>query len=126
MVLPLLERLVRVLRARRPQRSEERAVGPPQHPAASIPSPVLIPPALPPRYPAAERLSTGERVRVRRMSQQATAAEPMRGVNLSSRARHAFSLSKSADLRGAMMLLAILGPCKALDGEPGSVPGRQT
>ena len=116
-VLPLLERLVRVLRARRPQRPEEPAVSPPHQPPAGIRSPVLMPPTLPPpRHRAAERLSAGERIRVSRMRQQAAAAVPMGGGNPPSRARHVFALGNAADLRRAMMLVAILGPCKALEG----------
>jgi hypothetical protein len=124
-VLPLLERLARVLRARASQRPDEPAVGPPHQPPASIPSPVLTPPELPPRHPAVERLSAGERVLLGRMSQPATPAVLVRAGNLPSRVRHVFSLSQSADLRRAMMLVVILGPCKALEDGASSVPGRE-
>lgn len=124
-VLPLLERLVRVLRARAQPRTEKPAVSPPHRErTASIPSPVSMPPVLPPRHPAAERLSAGERVRARRRSEQATAVLPAGGGSVGSRARHVLSHTKPADLRRAMMLVAILGPCKALEGETGSVSGR--
>jgi hypothetical protein len=122
-VLPLLERLVRVLRARTSQPAEKPTVRPPLPRPAGIPPSAATPPALPPPHPAAEQRSAGERIGESRIRQHVGAAVPMGLANRPSHPRHTGSL-KSADLRRAMMLIAILGKCKALEGETGSVATR--
>ncbi|MBP7778853.1 MAG: hypothetical protein KA371_17185 [Acidobacteria bacterium] len=141
-VFPLLERLSRYLRARAAQiPAAPVGASPRQHPPAlprlpkpereadapgatgsavspvSAPPPVLAPPALPPRHPAAERLTAAERLRAGRVIQAGQAArEPGRGA--SARAPYAVALrSGRADLRRAVVLMAVLGPCKALEAE---------
>ena len=122
-VIPLLERLVRALRARA-QRAEELAPKPPQTPPPVIPLPAVTPPPLTERHPAAERLSSADHVRARKIRQD-PATRPMRDGSLPSRGRRVIPLAKPADLRRAIMLMAILGPCKALEGETGGMSRRQ-
>jgi len=109
LVFPLLERLTRHLR--------ERAARAPADPAAGVPAPVLVPPP-PLRHPAGERLSAGERVRVARMI-QAEAVTPSSAARPRQRVRHGLALHEGrSDLRRAVVLMTVLGPCKALENEP--------
>ena len=116
-VLPLLEWLVRALRERTPQGQDAPPASLP-HPepvpvAAPLPAAVLPPP--PPRHPQTERVSAGERVRASRAVQQAAAA-PMHPRKVTPARRHPLSLSNRAELRRAVVLMTILGPCKAVEG----------
>jgi len=88
-------------------------------PPVQLPPPEFVPPALPPRHRAPERLTASERVRAGRTIQAEQAAlAPARGR--SSRARHAVVLRGGrADLRRAVVLMTVLGPCKALETEAG-------
>lgn len=115
-VLSLLQWFARVLRTGRPERSDRPAVSPPHRQRASVPTPAVPQPALPARHPPAERLGAGERIRVSRLGQPGAPAVPMGEGDRPSRARRVFALGNAADLRRAMMLVAILGPCKALVG----------
>jgi hypothetical protein len=112
LVLPLLERLVRALRERTGQTQQALPAGLP-HPEpapAAAPLPAPVPPPPRPRHPQAER------VRASRVIQQAAAA-PMRARQATPARRHPLSLSNRAELRRAVVLMAILGPCKAVEGE---------
>ena len=142
LLFPLLERLIRHLRERAAQAPSDPAAGaPPQRPLptrplpavaadesttsgqtghpAGAPAPVLLPPPLPPRHPAVERLSAGERVRAPRMI-QSEAVTPSSVARTRPRARPGLLLHHGgADLRRAVVLMTVLGPCKALENEPG-------
>ena len=142
LVFPLLERLIRFLRARAGQRSAEPGPvsqerrAPARRPTApearadrdevpadavrratvppSVPAPVL----LPPRHPAVERLRAADRVAAGRTA-PASEAAPVLVRRASSAARRELLLhGGKADLRRAVVLTTILGPCKALESEP--------
>ena len=114
-VLPLLERLVRFLRARTPQRRETAtADAPPPAAASAVLAPASAPPPL---HPPAERVSAAERVH---RSRETRAAAVTRGINQPSLPRK-FALRNRAEARRAMLLVAILGPCKGLEREGGSL-----
>jgi hypothetical protein len=136
LVVPLLERLIRFLRARAgeasaepvPGTQERRAplprptapevlaapTGIPAEPGRQAPPPIPGP-VLPPRHPATERVSASDRVRAGRMSPAPAAALP-RGRRASTAARRELLLRGGKDdLRRAVVLMTILGPCKALE-----------
>ena len=101
------------------ERAAERAgaTGLAVPPAA--PPPVVAPPALPPRHRAAARLTAGERVLAGRTMQAEQAAREL-GRAVSSGPRHAVLPRRApADLRRAVVLMTILGPCQALENEAG-------
>jgi hypothetical protein len=126
MALTLADWLVRVLRARTPSQAEEPTVSPAPREPAGMPDPAWTPPPVPPRHPTTERLSSGERVRVRRKNGQTTAAAPLHGDSPSSQRRYVWLLGQRVDLRRAMTLMVILGPCKGLEGDTGfAQDGRQ-
>jgi len=82
-------------------------------------APVFVPPPLPPRHPAVDRLSAGERVRAARII-QSEAVTPSLVARTRPRARPRLSLHDGrADLRRAVVLMTVLGPCQALANEPG-------
>jgi hypothetical protein len=116
--LALVERLVRALRVRTPTPAEAAAARPTHQEPAGTPSPVSTPPLVPgPRYPTPGRLGAGERIRAQRTVQRAVVATPMRRDSLPPPVRGAGLPSTRLELRRAMMLLAILGPCKGLAGD---------
>jgi hypothetical protein len=140
-LFPLLERLIRHLQGRAAQAPADPAAAPqppgptrrppPGVPAeastasgqsgrpAGAPAPVLVPPPLPARHPAVVRLSAGERVRAARMN-QAEPVMPSSVARTRARARPRLSLHDGrADLRRAVVLMTVLGPCQALENEPG-------
>jgi len=140
LLFPLLERLSRHLRERAAQGPDDPAAAtPPQRPVrtrrpgpgadesaapgqtdlpSTVPA-VLIPPPLPPRHPAAERLSASDRVRAARLLQTDVVAPPST-PRTRPRARMGMTrLGGRADWRRAVVLTAVLGPCKALENEPG-------
>lgn len=134
-VIPLLERLIRLLRARTRGSPEDQSntpvpQRPPRPPApeeagdadgesgyADLPVDIELPapappPLAPPRAPA-ERLTSGERARARRLSQAGPAApvgHPPQRVHGTALRR----MSAVGDLRRAIVLMTILGPCRAL------------
>jgi hypothetical protein len=140
LVFPLLERLIRFLRARAGQASAEPVPATQERPAPvrrptapevlaepaqmpgeamrpiPVPPPVPPPVPLPPRHPAAERLRAADRVRAGRTSPASEAALPR--VRRASTRRDLLLRGGTADLRRAVMLMTILGPCKALESGP--------
>jgi hypothetical protein len=117
-VLPLLERLVRALRERTAQGQDAPLASLPHSEpapaAASLPATVPQQPA--PRHLPAERVSASERVRASRVIQQAAVA-PVHARPATRPRRHPLLLSNRAELRRAVVLMTILGPCKAVEGE---------
>jgi hypothetical protein len=141
LVVPLLERLIRFLRARAGEASAEPVPDAQERPAPvrrptapdalgeqterpgeamrpKPPPPVPAPVLLPPRHPAAERLRASDRVRAGRMTPASDAARP-RVQRDSTAGRRELLRGGTADLRRAVMLMTILGPCKALESGPG-------
>lgn len=147
LVFPLVERLNRHLREQAAQAEGDPADAPPRArvPArprppreerdadasgasgaaglpATVPLPVLAqpaPPPLPARHPTFERLTAAERARAARLSQAGEDQPPLVG-KAPPRTRRAGSLRAARiDLRRAVVLMTILGPCKALEGESG-------
>ena len=144
-VIPLLERLVRVLRAR----SSGAQVQHPSNPAPTSPppspsrrplpaaaagtssqmeraadrvQPTPPPPLLAPRHPAPERLTSRDRARARRENPFGPVAPVSVGRSAQQRPR-GFALGRisgAADLRRGIVLMAILGPCRALRSEDAS------
>jgi hypothetical protein len=140
-VIPLLERVVRILRSRNLPRPADRAhvPAPPRPAVPRPPVPQLAPdafgasapanlprnitpptPASPPplqeRKPAAERrFTSSDRARVLREG-LGRPTVPVLAARASHVDRHSLSRRNvSADLRRAVVLMAILGRCKALD-----------
>lgn len=142
LLFPLLERLTRHLRERAAQAQADPAAATPRRPPvptrrplpdgaadegtaagqtgqpASVPPVVVVAPPLPPRHPAAERLIASERVRAARLTKADVGAPPS-ALRTSPRPRVGLSLlGGRADLRRAVALMTVLGPCKALENEP--------
>ncbi len=94
------------------------APGPTVRPVTA-PPPVPGQPALPSRYRAPARLTASDRVRAART----VPAEPAaleRARSTPARTRHAGLLRGGrANLRRAVVLMTVLGPCKALENEAG-------
>jgi hypothetical protein len=139
-LIPLLARLVRAVRARsRPHPADlpqaptpaptlprppmpERAPSalgasePAELPGNITPPTPASPPLLAERHPATERLTSRERARAHRVSQQAQVAPQLAG--------HVPRLRRSRrsmiGLRHSIVMMAILGRCKALDHDSGS------
>jgi len=143
-VIPLLERLVRALRARSNGAQEQHPshpVPPPPPPSLSRPrpagaagtssqmksasdrvQPALAPPLLAPRHPAPERLTSRDRARARRENPLGPVAPVSVGRSAQQRPR-GFALGRisgAADLRLGIVLMTILGPCRALRSEDAS------
>lgn len=143
LLLPLLERLIRHLRERaaparadtegvprhrparpRPPKSgvpaeESAASAQPDRPAGT-PTPVVVPAVtIAVRHPAVERLSASDRVRAARLRQADVVALPStaRPRPLAGKAMTRFG--DRADLRRAVVLMTVLGPCKALENDRG-------
>lgn len=142
LVFPLIQRLIRFLRVRAGQATAEPVPGTPgpspprrrptapearaeptaapreaARPAtAPPPSPVLVPPL--PRHQAAQRVSAADRVRAGRKSPASEAAPPRVRRDRGGARRELLLRGGKADLRRAVLLMTILGPCKALDGGP--------
>ena len=87
---------------------------------ASVPGPVVVPP-LPVslRHPAVERLSASDRVRAARLLQTDVVALPSTARTRPLARKAMTRLGDRADLRRAVVLMTVLGPCKALENEPG-------
>jgi hypothetical protein len=152
LVIPLLERLVRGMRTRsRPHPADLAPVPAPSRlplPRPAVPerapdafgasdptertaniapsTPTSLPP-LPERHPAAKRFTSRERARASRGSQELPVT-PVFGRPAPHTRRRGTSLRGiSAELRRSIVLMSILGPCKALDhdGGHGSRPTSQ-
>jgi hypothetical protein len=115
--LTLGDWLVRVLRARTRRQLEEPAASAPHREPAGVPHPALTPPPVPERHPRTERLGAGQPVPTRQRPLRATPAVPRHGDSLLSRRGHVSLLRHPDDLRRAMTLIAVLGPCKGLEGD---------
>lgn len=150
LAIPLLERLIRAMRARMNDAPAERArtvaeptvsrSRPPRSPHDASGTAVegrrteLSPPAspLPAALPQAVRDAAAERVRasqrepgVRRESKHATAAS-LRTGHSARPMRRGTSLRRviaGGDLRRAIVLIAVLGPCRALEPKDASQVG---
>jgi hypothetical protein len=138
-VLPLVDRLVRVLRARSSQ-SRTRLASLPVAARPESPSP---PPTLeraeaalnasvetepapkmrhrpgltqpPPQRPGPEPLKSGQRPPVRReFARQPLSARVEHRLRSARRARVSQQISTVRDLRGAIVTMVILGPCRAV------------
>ncbi len=144
-VIPLLERLVGVLRARSKGAQEQHSSNPVPPPPPPSPSrrplpavaagtsspmksvsdrvqPAPPPPLLAPKHPAPERLTSRDRARARRENPLGPVAPVSIGRSAQQRPR-GFALgriSEAADLRRGIVLMAILGPCRALRSEDAS------
>ena len=143
-VIPLLERLVRVLRSRNLPRPADLAHVPPPPPPTpprppvpeiapdafgasepaevhghTVPPTPASPPPLAARSPAAERFSSRERTRARRGSEALPAAPVFVAPAPQSRRHGTSRLGITAELRRSIVLMSILGPCKALDHDGG-------
>ena len=143
-VIPLLERLVRVLRSRNLPRPADLAhlpapprPAPPRPPVPEIapdalgasesaellghtaPPTPASPPLLAARSPATERFTSRERTRARRGSEALPAAPVFVAPAPQSRRHSTSRLGITADLRRSIVMMSILGPCKALDHDGG-------
>ena len=139
-VIPLLERLIRVLQARSlprpadvaqvpvpsrpalPRPVPERApsvFGPPER--AELPGDIALPtlsspPPLVARHPTAERLTSRQRAHAHQISPEAQVApELVRRAPPPRRRRQTVKV----DLRHSILMMTILGPCKARDYDRG-------
>ena len=144
-VIPLLERLVRVLRERICQSPADPAPvpaprRPPPMPRPTVPEnapdpigesgwtarpvdiavpPPPVPRSLEPRHRAAERLTSRERARAHRGRRDLPAA-PVVIARTPDVGRRMTSLRGiRLNLRQSIALMAVLGPCKALDNDIG-------
>lgn len=138
LVFPLLARLARFLRGRAEAATADPAAAAPRRPPppvevsvadamtpgagqtrvpARMPPPVVMP-ASAPRHPAVDRPSASQRIRASRLIQGDAA--PAVAIVARPRTRSsALRISGSADLQRAVVLMAILGPCKAVENQPG-------
>lgn len=130
-LLPLIQRLLRAAAERAAQGEPQQPAGPPprgRRPATSrpaLPSQVVSPPALilPPAAPA---MSAAPSIAVpSRAASRSTleAVIPMSTARRSVRQRGTMGRFLSPHtLRGAFVLMTILGPCRALAGDDGGEP----
>ncbi len=145
-VIPLLERLIRVLRAGTREAPADLARVPAPQRSASMSRPLPLPeeplnafeqpevadlrikialptpaplPAPAQRHPEAERITSSARARARRWSHDLPAAPALVGPAADGRGYDTSLSGISAELRRAIVLMTILGPCKALDDEGG-------
>jgi hypothetical protein len=119
-VLPLIQQLLRVAKEReqgqrKPPSGQPPAASRPTRPMAQAPSQIALPPApvVPP--PLATLADTAMKARRRtapRSTSEAVIAVP--AARRSARRRILTGLRSPRDLQGAMVLMTILGPCRAL------------
>ena len=119
--LPLLERLIRALRAR-PAGSVDR-------PPAPAPESVSRPSPLPPAPTQVISHGAPEQLRVleRKPRPQAAKHPPVTSLQTGQRAERPTALRRviaGGDLRTAIVVMAVLGPCRALEPEDASPSSR--
>lgn len=83
--------------------------------AMTVESRAYVPVPLAERHPAAERLTSRERAGADRVGHEARLAPQLPSVSKGRRWRRRVKV----DLRYSMVMITILGPCKALDLGPG-------
>jgi hypothetical protein len=144
--LPLLERLIRATRTRRSESSAERAGNSAERDASrsglpgsthdasgtasegrqtELPLPAPLPPALPQAFahavPEPLRATEGP-LHVRKESRRGPAIRPRTGVHSESSPVALRQVMVDGELRRAIVLIAILGPCRALEPKDASQP----
>ena len=117
LALPLLDRLVRALRARLIAAVEQatpadRPGPPPLAPAERQSLPAVEPPPIPIAVPAPRHPAQASRGRLNRPAEPESIEQPTRRATRGARSRWN---SRIGDRRRAVVLMTILGPCRALD-----------
>jgi hypothetical protein len=133
--IPLLQRLIRAMRARTDASLGDRLPGPERETISGRRSPVSVPdvgttagpPPLPPALPKAIPYAAPEHIRASEREPRLRVPTPVpatsRRTGHSERPLALRRVVAAGDLRRAIILMAILGPCRALEPKDASQLG---